>query len=99
MQIRKAIIRSGLLVLCLSAYASSAGATGFPEFSFCPFGGPPGWMNRMTGYEGYGPYYGHPPPAYYPSPQFQPYWRNANPPARSCDPNRRSCFMHPGSIN
>ncbi len=22
---------------------------GFPEFDFCPLGGPPGWFNRMTG--------------------------------------------------
>jgi hypothetical protein len=21
----------------------------FPEFGFCPLGGPPGWFNRMTG--------------------------------------------------
>ena len=38
------------LILAASFFPSIAsGFGGFPEFSFCPLGGPPGWVNRLTG--------------------------------------------------
>ena len=33
-----------LLILSVAAKSSYA----FPEIPFCPLGGPPGWMNRLT---------------------------------------------------
>lgn len=34
----------------------------FPEFGFCPLGGPPGWFNRLSGQS----YRYYPPPQPYP---------------------------------
>ena len=37
-----------LILLSLSFSSTTLNAFGFPEFSFCPLGGPGGWMNRMS---------------------------------------------------
>jgi hypothetical protein len=36
----------------------------FPEFGFCPLGGPPGWFNRLSGQS----HRYYPPPIAYPQP-------------------------------
>ena len=87
-------MRSAVVILLL-AHASVAGATSFPEVPFCPFGGPTGWMNRITGYDGYDRYDRYPPPGYYPSypsPYYQPEWRYVTQPGIQCDPDRQSCI-------
>jgi hypothetical protein len=90
-------MRSAVVILLLM-YASVAGATSFPEFPFCPLGGPTGWMNRITGYDDYDGYdrYNrydrYPPPGYYPSPYYQPDWRYSTQPGTQCDPSRHTCF-------
>jgi hypothetical protein len=91
-QITLAVIKRTVLVSLL-AYASVTGATSFPEVPFCPFGGPTGWMNRITGYDDYGGYNRYPPPVYYPSPYYQPGWRPVMQPDPRCDPSRQTCFQ------
>lgn len=49
-----------LLLISLLPLTSQAR---FPEFGFCPMGGPPGWLNRLTG-EHKKRYYYPPPPRY-----------------------------------
>ena len=90
-------VKRSMLAMILLAFATAAGATSFPEVPFCPFGGPTGWMNRITGYDGYRGYgdsYRYPPPVYYPSPYSLPDWRQRFQPYTGCDPNRRTCFLH-----
>ncbi len=45
----------------------------FPEFGFCPLGGPPGWLNRLNGqsHRYYSPYYL--PPSYQVRPSYMLY--------------------------
>ncbi|MBL6999066.1 MAG: hypothetical protein ISR73_04335 [Gammaproteobacteria bacterium] len=60
------LISAVLVLLTLPAVAS---AFRFPEISFCPLGGPPGWFNRLSG-EHDRRYYPPPPvmsPRYYPA--------------------------------
>ena len=40
------LISAMLLVMTLPAVVQ---AFSFPEISFCPLGGPPGWFNRISG--------------------------------------------------
>jgi hypothetical protein len=60
----------------------------FPEFGFCPLGGPPGWFNRISGQS----HRYYPPPPYpvrapympyrtytYPAQQFRPQFIQQNP--------------------
>lgn len=65
--------RLALLILLL---LGSAGAQAFPEIPFCPLGGPPGWLNRLTDDDDHHRYY---PPPYYPPPVAVPYWYQGAP--------------------
>jgi hypothetical protein len=51
----------------------------FPEFGFCPLGGPPGWLNRLNGqsHRYYSPYYLS--PRYQVRPTYMPYQTYAYP--------------------
>jgi hypothetical protein len=45
-------LRIQVAVICITLAAGLLPAmvnAGFPEFGFCPLGGPPGWFNRVTG--------------------------------------------------
>ena len=54
---------AAVLVLVFVMLFSMPVQARFPEFGFCPLGGPPGWFNRMTGqHRKWYP----PPPAYGP---------------------------------
>jgi hypothetical protein len=86
-----AFMKNAVAVILLG-FASAAGATSFPEVPFCPFGGPSGWMNRMTDHDGYDRGYRYPPSGYYPSPYYQPGQAYGTYPAPLCDPNRHTCF-------
>lgn len=39
------------ICLLLIIWPTIVSGAGFPEFGFCPLGGPPGWINRMTGWD------------------------------------------------
>jgi len=56
-------------VLLLIASTVSQVALALPELPFCPFGGPPGWANRI--FNDRDDYYL--PPPYYVNPYWQPY--------------------------
>lgn len=43
-----------------AAFLPALVSAGFPEIGFCPLGGPPGWINRLTGQ--HNRYYYAPPP-------------------------------------
>ena len=48
------------LLLMLAMLFSVQAEARFPEFGFCPLGGPPGWFNRVSGQN----HRYHRPPAY-----------------------------------
>ncbi len=57
---------ASLLITLIILIVPIAASAGFPEFGFCPLGGPPGWVNRITGNHDR-PYYNYwRPPMYYP---------------------------------
>jgi hypothetical protein len=55
----------------------------FPEFGFCPLGGPPGWFNRLSG-QSHHRYY--PPPPYPVQVPVMPYYRVYPYPAQQLNP-------------
>ena len=56
-------MRNNLLrIFLLLAVWPAMVTAGLPEFGFCPQGGPPGWINRMTGWDR-----NYSPPVYQPS--------------------------------
>ncbi len=58
-----------LALLSVVLAGGPAVAVALPEIPFCPLGGPPGWLNRLTDDDDH-----HYPPPYYPPPPVAPYW-------------------------
>ncbi len=75
------------ILALLLLVSSSAQAFFFPEFPFCPLGGPPGWANRIMHDDYYRYRHVRRPPAYYYSPYAAPAYLPAAygmPPGNQC---------------
>ena len=56
------------LALAAALLLGPAAAAAFPDIPFCPLGGPPGWIDRLTDDDDH-----RYPPPYYPPPPLLPY--------------------------